>query len=255
MRPLFSPETRRRLQESNRKWYIKATLQAICILLAFVALVLFAHATALTNQNFNSPHGDWTDWIARLSPLPPTFTDATRSIFQVLIALIFNTLSLTFLFRGKRLHPGWDVTAQLLTWTLGIPSLVIAVLYMWAWMWQPTHNYYDAQDSYDYDTTLGCRYWNSRAEPCLPVIYIAGKAEIAGSVFLGLLIIFSFTLFILACIAAHRHRLAARRSKDDTHNIQLQYHRSPEEHAAQEPPAYKPRSDEEQAAPVATKFS
>ncbi len=122
-----------------------------------------------------------------MSPFPFTFTDAIRSSFQVLIALIFNTLSLTFLFRGKRLHPGWDVTAQLLTWVLGIPSLVIAVLYMWVWLWRPTRNYYEPDGGYDYDTTLGCHYWNFWAEPCLPVIYIAGKTEIAGTVFLGLL--------------------------------------------------------------------
>ncbi|KAL8646562.1 MAG: hypothetical protein Q9210_006065, partial [Variospora velana] len=42
------------------------------------------------------------------------------------------------------------------------------------------------------------------------------------------------------------------RARTASRNIQLQYHRSPEEHAAaQEPlPAYTPRSDEENAVTV-----
>ncbi|KAL8987247.1 MAG: hypothetical protein Q9177_003527, partial [Variospora cf. flavescens] len=64
--------------------------------------------------------------------------------------------------------------------------------------------------------------------------------------------IFTFTLFVLACIATHRHRRATKTARTATRNIQLQYHRSPEEHAAaQEPlPAYTPRSDEENAVTV-----
>lgn len=67
--------------------------------------------------------------------------------------------------------------------------------------------------------------------------------------------IFSFTLFVLACITTHKHRRAARRSRNGTRDIQLQYHRSPEEHAAHQPPLYTPRSDEELAVPVVTKYS
>ncbi|KAL8924907.1 MAG: hypothetical protein Q9208_003790 [Pyrenodesmia sp. 3 TL-2023] len=239
MRPLFSAETRRRLQENNPKWRIKAILQAICIFLSFIALILFAHVTAIMNQYLPSWDGDWTDWMA---------------LFPVLISLIFNTLALAFLFRGKLIHPGWDVTAHLITWTLGIPSMVVAVLYMWVWFWRPTYDYYPSDEGYDLDTSIGCYRWNWRSEACVPVIYTAGRIEIAANVFLGLLIIFSFTLFVLACIATHKYRRAARRSRVGTHNIQLQYHRSPEEHAAHQPPLYTPRSDEEQAVPAVTKY-
>ncbi|KAL8763516.1 MAG: hypothetical protein Q9184_000728 [Pyrenodesmia sp. 2 TL-2023] len=172
MRPLFSAETRRRLQENNPKWHIKATLQAICIFLSFIALILFARATDLIHQYFPYWHGDWSDWMP---------------LFPVLISLIFNTLALAFLFRGKPLHPGWDVTAHLLTWTLGIPSMVIAVHYMVAWLWQPTLDFYPSDEGYDLDTLIGCRRWNYWSEACFPAIYTTGRTEIAGNVFLGLL--------------------------------------------------------------------
>ena len=63
MRPLFSAETRRRQQENDPKWHVKAILQAICTFLAFIALILFAAATAITNKYYDSPHGDWSDWM------------------------------------------------------------------------------------------------------------------------------------------------------------------------------------------------
>ncbi|KAL9004649.1 MAG: hypothetical protein Q9188_002540 [Gyalolechia gomerana] len=236
MRSLFPAETRRRLQEENPKWYIKAILQAICAFLAFPALILFADATALTNKYFSSPHGDWTDWMP---------------LFPVLISLIYNPLALALLifpYGHKPTHPGWDVGVYLLIWALGIPSIVFCVGWGWFWWWQPvlvkSHHY------------IPCNQWNYWSEPCNPVIYTAGKIQIAANVFLALLIILSFTLFVLGCIATHKHRRAARRSRIAARNIQLQYHRSPEEHAAQEPPAYTPPSDGSNVVmPGAVKYS
>lgn len=71
--------------------------------------------------------------------------------------------------------------------------------------------------------------------------------------------IFEFTLFVLACIATHKHRRALRQTRAATNNIRLQYNRDPEDHAAQEPPAYTPRkaADEEAIVPPtqgATKY-
>lgn len=63
MRPLFSPETRRRLQENDPKWQVKAILQLVCTVLAFNALILFADATAITNRYYVTAYHDWSDWM------------------------------------------------------------------------------------------------------------------------------------------------------------------------------------------------
>ncbi|KAL9016522.1 MAG: hypothetical protein Q9185_006143 [Variospora sp. 1 TL-2023] len=167
MRPLFSAEARRRLGEDNPKWYIKAILQGICTFLAFFALILFAAAVDLTNRHFRSPHGAWTDWMP---------------LFPVLISFIYNPL--TFLLplllpNRKPLHPGWDVGVHLFTWALGIPSIVFSVGLGWFWWWQPV--------LVQFGDFIPCRQWNYWSEPCNPVIYTAGKLEIAANVFLGLL--------------------------------------------------------------------
>ncbi|KAI4129006.1 MAG: hypothetical protein LQ338_002473 [Usnochroma carphineum] len=241
MKPLFSPETRRRLHETHPKWHLKAILQATCASLAFLALILFADATALTNKYFPSPHGDWSDWMP---------------LFPVIISLLYNPLSFLYLLSNNPLHPGWDVGVYLLIWALAIPSIVFSVGLGWFWWWQPVLQ--------EYDGYILCNQWNLWSEPCNPVIYTAGKIEIAANVFLGLLIILTFTLFVLACVATHKHRRAQRTAKVASRNIRLQYHRSPEEHAVarlepQQPPAYSPRADgddEERGMPVgATKYA
>ncbi|KAL8840741.1 MAG: hypothetical protein Q9170_001179 [Blastenia crenularia] len=267
MRAFFPAETRRRLREDNPRWYIKTSLQAICAFLAFLALILFAAATALTNKFINENHpwqrdGVWTDWM----PLCP-----------VLISLIYNLVALFLPFfprGGKPFPPGWDVSVHLFVWVLGIPSIVFSVLGGWFWWWERVH--------IATDDPIICDYWDSWSQPCNPVIYTAGKLEIAANVFLLSLMyvllplfcvfqasclrdagetksVLSFALFVLGCIATHNYRLARRRSLIAARNIQLQYHRSPAEHAAQGPPAYAFRSDEGNTAgitmPGATKYS
>ncbi|KAL8765718.1 MAG: hypothetical protein Q9209_007283 [Squamulea sp. 1 TL-2023] len=193
MNPLFSAETRRRLQENDPKWRAKAILQAICTFLAFIALILFADATAITNRYYVLPHGGWSDWMP---------------LFPVLISLIYNPVAFFLLLRrrGKPIHPAWHVGVHLLVWVLGIPSIVLSVGYAWFWWWQPV-------------------YYTS---------------------------IFEFTLFVLACIVMHKHRRAIRSRRMPTGLSQLQYHRDPEAHAAQQPPAYTPSEEHE---PVVTKPS
>ncbi|KAL8666877.1 MAG: hypothetical protein Q9202_001117 [Teloschistes flavicans] len=299
MRPLLSDNLRHRLQEHDPKWRAKAILQAICTFLAFIALILFADATAITNRQFTLAHGDWTDWM----PIFPLF-----AVMQVLISLIYNPLTLFLrLFRhnglGKPIHPGWDVGTHLVIWALGIPSIVLSVGWGWFWWWQPVW--------LEFDGFIPCNGWNFWSQPCNPVIYTAGKLEIAANVFLGLLTygillpspplipfprlsspaqtthrriatlvhayeitwlatksiradvsvtrIFEFTLFVLACIATHKHRRTLRQTRAASNNIRLQYNRDPEDHAAQEPPAYTPRkaADEEAIVPPtqgATKY-
>ncbi|KAL8952667.1 MAG: hypothetical protein Q9222_001435 [Ikaeria aurantiellina] len=221
MRPLFPVETRRRLQEHDPRWHIKAIIQAVTTFFAFIALILFADATALTNEYFDSAYGDWSDWMP---------------LFPVLISLIYNPLTfLLTIFRrkGKPVHPGWDVGTHLITFALAIPSIVFSVGWGWWWWWQPVY--------IEFGNYIPCNGWNFWSEPCNEIIYTAGKIEIAANVFLGLIIILTFTLFVMACIATHKHRRAVRRNRISTRNIQLQCNRSPEEHAAQEPPAYSPR--------------
>ena len=58
-------ETRRRLNEDDRRWPIKLGLRALAIPFAFIAMVLFAVATSLSKQNYGG--NDWTDGL----PLAP----------------------------------------------------------------------------------------------------------------------------------------------------------------------------------------
>ncbi|KAI4098163.1 MAG: hypothetical protein LQ339_006541 [Xanthoria mediterranea] len=223
MRPLFSPETRRRLQENDPKWHVKAILQLVCTVLAFNALILFADATAITNRYYGTAYHDWSDWMP---------------LFPVLISLIYNPVTFFLLLRGlgKPIHPGWHVGFHFLIWALGIPSIVFSVGYGWFWWWQPVLYRYRSG-------RIPCRGYNFWSEPCQPAIYTIGRIEIAANVFLGLLIIFEFALFFMACIAARKHRLAVRQSRMPARLSQLQYNRDPEAHAAQEPPAYTPSEE------------
>lgn len=43
----------------------------------------------------------------------------------------------------------------------------------------------------------------------------------------------------MACIATHKWRREAKKAKTERRNIELQYHRSPEEHMAKQPQGYQ----------------
>ncbi|KAL8865851.1 MAG: hypothetical protein Q9174_006661 [Haloplaca sp. 1 TL-2023] len=170
MRPLISQDTRHSLREHDGKWYIKAIIQALLILFAFVALILFADATALNNKYYPGPYGGWTDWMP---------------LFPVIISLIYNPLNLYFLiFRrfGRPLHPGWDVGTRLVIWALGIAAIVLSVGWGWFQWWQPVIIRF-------VDGTVPCQGFrgaiNAFSEPCEPRIYIIGRIEAAANVFLG----------------------------------------------------------------------
>lgn len=47
----------------------------------------------------------------------------------------------------------------------------------------------------------------------------------------------------MACIATHKWRREAKKAKVERRNIELQYHRRPEEHKAQQPPHPYPEAD------------
>jgi len=66
-----------------------------------------------------------------------------------------------------------------------------------------------------------------------------------------------FTLFIYACIATHKYRMTAKRQRTERRNIELQYHRHPEDHTAHQPPAYTPSRDEpvSPVSPMEAKFA
>lgn len=59
--------------------------------------------------------------------------------------------------------------------------------------------------------------------------------------------IIHFILFVMDCIAIHQWRKEAKRAQTERRNIELQYHRSPEQHLAQQPPAYSPSGDDKRA--------
>ena len=59
--------------------------------------------------------------------------------------------------------------------------------------------------------------------------------------------IIHFNLFVMACIATHKWRKEGKRNRIERRNIELQYHRSPEEHMAQQPPAYSAPSNDKHA--------
>ena len=70
MKTPLPAETRRRLYEGDTKWPVKIILRAIATFFAFLAMILFAVATSLENQNFidlDGP-GDWTDGMT-LAPV------------------------------------------------------------------------------------------------------------------------------------------------------------------------------------------
>lgn len=50
--------------------------------------------------------------------------------------------------------------------------------------------------------------------------------------------IIHFSLFVTACIATHKWRKEAKRVRAERRNIELQYHRSPEQHMEHQPPEY-----------------
>ncbi|MCJ1303697.1 hypothetical protein MMC08_006507 [Hypocenomyce scalaris] len=225
MKTPLPAETRRRLYEGDAKWPVKIILRAIATFFAFLAMILFAVATSLENQNFidlDGP-GDWTDGMT-LAP--------------IMLSLLYNPIViciLLFVRRGRAIHPGWHVAADLIIWGLCIPSIIFAVAGGLFWAWEPTQYYADG--------TVNCDFYNQFSRPCLPVLYTIGGTEIAGIVFLFLIFVIHFTLFVFACIDTKKWRRAAKRAKQERYNIELQYHRSPEEHLAHQPPAYTPPAE------------
>ncbi|MCJ1336322.1 hypothetical protein MMC09_001598 [Bachmanniomyces sp. S44760] len=222
-------ETRRRLADSDPKWPAKAILRLIGIPFAFLAMCFFAASISYTNANFinTAGNGDWTDGLA-LAP--------------IMLSLIYNPVVLVLLFivrRGKHIHPGWSVGAELVIWGLCIPAMLYAVAGGMFWLWQ-------SQSVTDDDGNVDCGFFfNEWARQCNPIAYTIGNLEIAGIVFLFLIFVIHFTLFVFACIDTHKWRMADKTSMKESRNIQLQYHRDPEEHTANSPPAYQQTHDKD----------
>ena len=90
------------------------------------------------------------------------------------------------------------------------------------------------------DGLVPCVSYNWWSKACNPLIYQLGKQEIAANVFLALVLITHFVLFVRACVMTHRYRKHSKHDQAMRRNIELQYHRSPEEHQRHAPPAYTP---------------
>ncbi|KAL9137023.1 MAG: hypothetical protein Q9175_001780 [Cornicularia normoerica] len=214
----ISTETRRQLNDHDRRWPIKLGLRTLAIPFAFIAMILFAVATSVSIMNYGG--NDWTDAL----PLAP-----------VLLALFYDPLFLfltLFQRHGRPIHPGWNVGVDLLIWGLAIPSIVFSVGEGWFWYWQPV--------VVEFDGIVPCDEFNLGSQYCNPLIYTLGRTEIAANVFLAFILIIHFTLFVYACIATHKWRKAKELTPAERRNLELQYNRSPEEHLESQPPAYTP---------------
>ncbi|KAL9126820.1 MAG: hypothetical protein Q9217_004194 [Psora testacea] len=212
------PETRRTLNEHDPRWAIKFGMRAAAAFFSLIGMIIFAVTVSLSKQNYGG--NDWVDGM----PIAP-----------LLISLLYNPILffLTLYDRhGKPIHPGFSVTVDLFIWVLAVPAMVFSVGVGWFWWWQPVIIQLD-----DYIPCNAFNYWTYY---CNPLIYTLGKMEIAANVFLGLVLILHFVLFVFACIACHKWRMARKRERIQRRNIELQYYRSPEEHMEGQPPAYTP---------------
>lgn len=100
-----------------------------------------------------------------------------------MISLLYNPIVialLLFVRRGRAIHPGWHVAVDLIIWGLCVPSVIFSVAGALFWAWTPTQ--------YNDDGTVNCDFYNEFAKPCLPVLYTIGGTEIAGIVFLFLIL-------------------------------------------------------------------
>lgn len=102
---------------------------------------------------------------------------------QIVLCLIYNPLALWLDIShrsGKSIHPGIHVAIDLIIWALGIPGIVLSVGTGWFWYWRPV--------ALDIDGFIPCDApYNFYSKVCNPEIYTAGKTEIAGNVFLALI--------------------------------------------------------------------
>ncbi|KAL9099397.1 MAG: hypothetical protein Q9163_005095 [Psora crenata] len=216
-------ETRRTLNESDRRWPVQFGMRAVAAFLSFIGTIIFAVTISISKQNYGG--SDWVDGM----PIAP-----------LLLSLVYNPtlVFLTLYYRhGKSIHPGFSVTADLVIWGLAVPAIVFSVGVGWFWWWQPVITQYG-----DY---IPCDEYNFWSRHCNPLIYTLGNMEIAANVFLALVLILHFVLFVFACIACHKWRMARKKESVQRRNIELQYHRSPEEHMEGQPPAYTPSANTE----------
>ena len=193
--PYFlSTENRRSAFEEDAKWRAKAICRLVALVFALAATALFSSAIGITNANFVNTMGagDWTDGIA-LAPVrfPPSFPlpthyKLTSSRLQILFSLLFNAgmLGAQFLLRqGRPVHPAVPVAGDLLAWAAAVPTLVYAIAGGLFWYWQG-----DGGIPAD-DGTLDCAlFFNVWTPACNPLAYTVGRLEIAGAVFLFLLL-------------------------------------------------------------------
>ena len=61
----ITAETRRRMNEDDRRWPIKFGMRAVSTFFAFIAMILFAVTTSLSKKNYGG--NDWVDGL----PLAP----------------------------------------------------------------------------------------------------------------------------------------------------------------------------------------
>ena len=83
--------------------------------------------------------------------------------------------------KGRPVHPSVPVGGDLLVWASAVPTLIYAVVGGLFWYW----NAGLAADDGTLDCTLFFNVWTPE---CNPLAYTVGRLEIAGAVFLFLLL-------------------------------------------------------------------
>jgi len=205
-------DTRRHLREEDSKWSVKALLRLVTAFFAALAVVLFATAISLTNQNFVnvSGNGDWSDGLA-LAP--------------AVLAFLYNSLTLVLipLRKGALLHPLLHVLGDFVVWALCVPAIIFASTGGLFWYWtQPVANA---------DGIVDCGFFfNAWAEVCTPVAYTIGRIEIAGLILLFCIFIAEVALFSIACMDAYRWRKEKKMGDHiEKSSFELQYSKDMEQ--------------------------
>jgi len=230
---LFTPEIRRRLQESDRKWRTKAILRIVAAVFCLIGFSLFAAAIPTWDQNFfhaeGPSHGDWQDGM----PI-----GALLFAFLADLAITVYTVRST-----KSLHPLINMVVDFLVWGLLIPAVTFAIWGGLFRVWQPAIP--------DEDGEIVCGIWNVFARECSPVLYTVGGLELGGVVFASFVWALHFTLFVLACIDFRNRRRVHRNGGRDfiELNDNNNYHGPPQ---YQERPAPKYENGVAERAPQIT---
>ena len=209
----LSPETRRRLSESDTKWHIKLGLRVFATILSLIAFSLFGAAIPQWNANFfhtDGPQaGDWQDGmpIAAVSPVLTILNHLPRLISQQLAVSFLHSLYLTIhtLFLSSAFfptpHPILTLVIDTLVLAALFPSIILAGLGGLFTVWRP---------AIPDNGAIICDIINSFARQCNPILYTIGGLELGGVILSSIVWLLTFILMTFGAITVHRWRISRR---------------------------------------------